>query len=249
MQEIKVQTKRGVLLDGVLFSATQADTLLIAITGIHGNFYSNPFYYNIGDTLNAAGIDFLYAQTNDAFGTIRTTDVHTGEEVLIGSWNERFAYTDEDIDRIIGQKFAKWQAEQDKKIKDAEAKAKMSAEELAAAEKAELEEKVKEYEAKETLANNRNLARQTLAKSGITVPDELLVSIVSADEAETQKAADAFGKLFKDEVAKAVGEKLKGGTPKNGSGGSKTLTKKEIMAIKNPAERQKLIAENIELFQ
>lgn len=158
-------------------------------------------------------------------------------------------YTDEDIDRIIGQKFAKWQAEQDKKIKDAEAKAKMSAEELAAAEKAELEEKVKEYEAKETLANNRNLARQALAKSGITVPDELLVSIVSADEAETQKAADAFGKLFKDEVAKAVGEKLKGGTPKSGSGGSKTLTRKEIMAIKNPAERQKLIAENIELFQ
>ncbi len=51
MQEIKVQTKRGVLLDGVLFSATQADTVLIAITGIHGNFYSNPFYYNIGETL------------------------------------------------------------------------------------------------------------------------------------------------------------------------------------------------------
>ena len=111
MQEIKVQTKRGVLLDGVLFSATenartqpdrpQADTLLIAITGIHGNFYSNPFYYNIGDTLNAAGIDFLYAQTNDAFGTIRTTDVHTGEEVLIGSWNERFAYTDKDIDAYL----------------------------------------------------------------------------------------------------------------------------------------------------
>ena len=23
---------------------------MIAITGIHGSFYSNPFYYNIGDT-------------------------------------------------------------------------------------------------------------------------------------------------------------------------------------------------------
>ena len=158
-------------------------------------------------------------------------------------------YSDEDIDRIIGQKFAKWQAEQDKKIKDAEARAKMSAEELAAAEKAELEKKVKDYEAKEILAQNRNLARQTLAKADITVPDELLVSIVSADEAETQKAADSFVKLFKAEVAKAVGDKLKGGTPKGGTGGGKTLTKKEIMAIKNPAERQKLIAENMELFQ
>lgn len=158
-------------------------------------------------------------------------------------------YSDEDLDKIINKKFAKWQAEQDKKIKDAEARAKMSAEELAAAEKKELEDKVAEYEAKEILAQNRDLARQTLAKADITVPDELLVSIVSADEAETQKAADAFVKLFKEEVAKAVGDKLKGGTPKGGSGGSKTLTKKEIMAIKNPAERQKLIAENIELFQ
>ncbi len=33
------------------------------------NFYSNPFYYNIGNTLTADGIDFIYAQTNDAFGT------------------------------------------------------------------------------------------------------------------------------------------------------------------------------------
>ena len=31
--------------------------MVIAITGIHGNFYSNPFYVNFGETLNAAGID------------------------------------------------------------------------------------------------------------------------------------------------------------------------------------------------
>ncbi|MBQ6986678.1 MAG: alpha/beta hydrolase [Oscillibacter sp.] len=73
----------------------------MAITGIHGNFYSNPFYYNFGDTLNAGGIDFIYAQTNDAFGQIRTVNVHTGREELIGSWNERFSYTDEDIDAYL----------------------------------------------------------------------------------------------------------------------------------------------------
>ena len=102
MRDLKVETKRGVLLDGVLFSAPkQADTVLIAITGIHGNFYSNPFYYNIGDTLTAAGIDFIYAQTNDAFGTIRTRNVKTGKEELIGSWNERFALADEDIEAYL----------------------------------------------------------------------------------------------------------------------------------------------------
>ena len=97
-KELKIETRRGTLLDGVLFgTGDKADTVLICITGIHGNFYSNPFYYNIGNKLTADGIDFIYAQTNDAFGAIRTQNVRTGREEIIGSWNERFALTDEDV--------------------------------------------------------------------------------------------------------------------------------------------------------
>lgn len=102
MKQIKVTTRRGVLLDGVLFEATaKADTVIIAITGIHGNFYSNPFYYNIGDTLNVSGIDFIYAQTCDAFGTIETRNVITGKDAVIGSWNERFANAEDDVEAYI----------------------------------------------------------------------------------------------------------------------------------------------------
>ena len=101
MKALEVPTRRGTVLNGVLFDAEGADTVVIAITGIHGNFYSNPFYYNFGDTLNSGGIDFIYAQTNDAFGQICTVNVHTGQEELIGSWNERFSYTDEDIDAYL----------------------------------------------------------------------------------------------------------------------------------------------------
>ncbi|MBO5636008.1 MAG: alpha/beta fold hydrolase [Acidaminococcaceae bacterium] len=104
MFRLNVPTKRGVVLNGVLFrpeTQKAADTVMIAITGIHGNFYSNPFYYNIGDTLNRANIDFVYAQTNDAFGEIKTLNVRTGKEETIGSWNERFAYTDEDIEAYL----------------------------------------------------------------------------------------------------------------------------------------------------
>ena len=96
---IDVATKRGVVLNGVLFRPQKeraADTVMIAITGIHGNFCSSPFYYNIGDTLNAGGFDFIYAQTNDAFSQIKTVNVNTGKYELIGSWNERFSYTDDD---------------------------------------------------------------------------------------------------------------------------------------------------------
>lgn len=102
MKELQVKTKRGVLLDGVLFNKTNnPDTVMIAITGIHGNFYSNPFYYNFGDTLNSANIDFIYAQTNDAYGQIRTMNVKTNQEEIIGSWNEDFNYTDEDIESYL----------------------------------------------------------------------------------------------------------------------------------------------------
>ncbi|MBQ6518796.1 MAG: DUF1749 domain-containing protein [Anaerolineaceae bacterium] len=104
MFRLNVAAERGVVLNGVLFRPEEqktADTVMIAITGIHGNFYSNPFYYNIGDTLNNSGIDFIYAQTNDAFDRIQTWNVKTGREELIGSWNERFSYTDEDIEAYL----------------------------------------------------------------------------------------------------------------------------------------------------
>ncbi|MDY2966164.1 MAG: alpha/beta fold hydrolase [Megasphaera massiliensis] len=104
MFQLNVPTKRGVVLNGVLFRSQKerkADTVMIAITGIHGNFYSNPFYYNIGDTLNGGDIDFIYAQTNNAFSKIQTVNVRTGKEETIGSWNERFSYTDDDLDAYI----------------------------------------------------------------------------------------------------------------------------------------------------
>ena len=104
MFRLNVPTKRGSVLNGVLFRQGEkknTNTVMIAITGIHGNFYSNPFYYNLGDTLNSGNIDFIYAQTNDAFGQIETFNVNTGKKETIGSWNERFSYTDEDIDAYL----------------------------------------------------------------------------------------------------------------------------------------------------
>lgn len=104
MQEIFVETERGTILNGVLFSEKKSDSVLIAITGIHGNFYSNPFYFNIGETLSKNGIDFIYAQTNDAFGEIETFNTKTNSKELVGSWNERFFYTEDDISAYL--KFA-----------------------------------------------------------------------------------------------------------------------------------------------
>ena len=102
MKKIEVPTKRGSVLDGVLFCKTKdPDSVLIAITGIHGNFYSNPFYYNFGETLNKGNIDFIYAQTCDAFGRMKKTNVNTGKKEYIGSYNEDFKNTDDDVEAYI----------------------------------------------------------------------------------------------------------------------------------------------------
>ena len=49
-------------------------TIHTCFFGICGNFCSNPFYVNFGETLNSGGVDFVYAQTCDAFGQIETED-------------------------------------------------------------------------------------------------------------------------------------------------------------------------------
>lgn len=102
MEDLEIETKRGSILDGVLFCETKnPDTVLIAITGIHGNFFSNPFYYNFGHTLNKGNIDFIYAQTCDAFGRVKRINTVTKKEEYIGSFNEDFKNTDEDVEAYI----------------------------------------------------------------------------------------------------------------------------------------------------
>ncbi|MFU2048593.1 alpha/beta fold hydrolase [Avibacterium gallinarum] len=101
MKTLNIPTKTGTVLHGALFSERPADTVVIAITGIHGNFYSNPFYYTIGDTLSQHGIDFIYAQTRDAFGKIDIINQKSGQKETIGSFNENFADALDDVQAYI----------------------------------------------------------------------------------------------------------------------------------------------------
>ena len=98
---IKAQTRRGVQLDGVVFANGGEATVLIAITGIHGNFYSNPMYYPIGDTLSDNGVAFIYAQTNDAFNRMETVNTQTGGMEVIVSYNECFDDICDDISAYV----------------------------------------------------------------------------------------------------------------------------------------------------
>ncbi|MDU8923408.1 alpha/beta fold hydrolase [Pasteurellaceae bacterium LIM206] len=98
MERLDLATRTGTILHGVRFAASSpSETAVIAITGIHGNFYSNPFYINIGETLSAGGIDFIYAQTRDAFGCFEEINAKTGQKEVFGSFNEDFNKATEDV--------------------------------------------------------------------------------------------------------------------------------------------------------
>lgn len=159
-------------------------------------------------------------------------------------------YTDDDVDKILNKKFAKWQAQQDKAIKEAEKLATMDAKQKAEYEKEQMQKELDEYKRKDALASMTNTARNMLADANISVSDELLSVMVTTDADETKAAIDAFKDAFNAAVEKAVKEKLKGEPPTKGGtpNPTPTLTKEQIMAIKDPELRQKRMLENKELF-
>lgn len=157
-------------------------------------------------------------------------------------------YSDADVDEIINKKFAKWQKEQEKKISEAEKLAGMNAQEKAEHERDTLQKELDELKRANSIAEMEKTARTMLHDDGVNVPDEVVSSLIADDADSTKTKVEAFSKAFKEAVQTAVKDALKGKAPATGKGGS-TLTKADILKITNRAERQKAIAEHIDLFQ
>lgn len=158
-------------------------------------------------------------------------------------------YTDDDVDKILSRKFAEWQKKKDKEMTEAQKLAQMDATQKAEYKAQQFEKELNELKEKNILSEMSKTARKMLAEEEINIPDELLERLVSVDAAQTKASVESFAKLFKGAVNEAVKNALKGPAPKAGIGGKTTATKEQIMAIKNPSERQRMIAENIALFQ
>lgn len=158
-------------------------------------------------------------------------------------------YSDKDLDEIINRKFAKWQKDQDKKVDEAKKFAAMNEEQKAKYERDQLQKQLDEYKRKDTLAEMTKTARNMLSDAGISVSDDVLAVLVTTDAEKTKSAVDSFSKAFKKSVDDAVKERLKGNPPTKGTGGgTATMTKAEIMAIKDPELRQQKMLENKHLF-
>lgn len=157
-------------------------------------------------------------------------------------------YSDADVNKLINQKFEKWQKKQEETVNEATRLAQMNESQKAQYELEKLQKENVALKKTQTLGEMSQIARSMLSENNLNISDNLLKTLVSIDAGETKKNVEGFKALLETEVEKVVRERLKGTTPSKGVG-KVTVTKEEIMQVKDAVERQQLIAENMDLFQ
>lgn len=177
-----------------------------------------------------------------------STEKETKKDEDVKKEQSEKKYTDEDVNQIINSKFKKWKMEQEKKISEAQKLAQMDEAEKAEYERKQLEEELQKLRSEKTKSEMISVSRKMLQENNVSVSDDLISSIITDDADKTKENINAFIESFNAAVEKEVNERLKSTPPKRMSN-NKTLSKKDIFDVKDPVERRKLIAENMELFR
>lgn len=163
-------------------------------------------------------------------------------------------FTQAELNHIVQERVQRAVANAEKEAEDKIKQAQSEGERLA---KMTKDERAKEEEAKRLAdieAREKAIAvkelrietRSLLSDEGL--PIEFL-DVVMADTAEAVKDNIAsVRKVFDEAVEKRVNERLTQDKPRRGATAG-AISKAEIMAVKDVNERQKLIAENLELFR
>lgn len=156
-------------------------------------------------------------------------------------------YTDADVDEIVSKRLAKWEKQQAAKVEEAAKLAEMNAQQKAEYERDKVQKELDEYKRRDTVNAMVAESRRQLSEQGIAVSDDILARLVGETAEETKASVDAFSTAFTAAVEDAVKKQLAGKAPAAGVA-TKTMTKEEILAIKDPIIRQAAIRDNIGLF-
>ena len=156
-------------------------------------------------------------------------------------------YTDADVDEIVSKRLAKWEKQQAAKVEEAAKLAEMNAQQKAEYERDKVQKELDEYKRRDTVNAMVAESRRQLSEQGIAVSDDVLARLVGETAEETKASVDAFSTAFTAAVEDAVKKQLAGKAPAAGVA-TKTMTKEEILAIKDPITRQAAIRDNIGLF-
>ena len=126
---------------------------------------------------------------NTSANTEPNTEPNTQTEPKSGAEPEK-KYSDEDLDKIIGQKYAKWSEKTDKAIEDAKAEAvklaKMNAEQKVAYESEQKDLKIAEMEAQLQKIALGKVAGEILKEQGMDATQDILDMVVGTTAEDTK---------------------------------------------------------------
>ena len=158
----------------------------------------------------------------------------------------------EENDKLFNEKwdkkYAKYKEAEQKKIDEAKRLAEMTATERAEHERDEMRKELEALKAANTRSEMKKESRLILEGKNCPVSEKLLDQLVSTDAEATKNAIESWAEEANRLIEEGVKDRLRGITPKKSSG-EHTITKEEIMKVKDRKERQRLINENLDLFQ
>lgn len=170
----------------------------------------------------------------------------TQGDVLTFTPSEFDSEVDKRISNALDTAKSKWEEEKQNEITKAQELAKMSANERKQAEDKAKQEALDKREKELNIREYRYEAKRQLEDNGMS--DEFVDMVISESAESTNENIKALKVAFDSAVEQKVNERLKGNAPQVGTG-SQAMTKSEILAIKDQTQRQKMIAENLNLFK
>ena len=180
-------------------------------------------------------------------------DVTQEEQVETKQEKSERTFTRAEFGKAVAAEIAKaratWESEQAEALElaksEGERLAKLTKDERAKEEEAK---RIKAIEEREKAIAEREMKMATMAllvEEGL--PQEFLGHVLAPTAEEVKAKISDLRNVFDKEVEKRVNERLVQSAPRRGA--INGLTKEDIMAIENDDERQRAIAENIQLFR
>lgn len=186
-------------------------------------------------------------QQDDPEGKGGNPEDKNGQQDGSGAKSDEKTFTQDEVNQIIEKRIAREQKKADEKAKEAEKLAKMNKDQKAEYEREKMQKELDAYKAKEARYEMKQTAKDMLKEKDITADDDLL-EIVTADTADqTSENVKAFTDVLNKMVKEQVQAKLTQGTPKSFQA-TGSMTREDIMGIKDDSARQRAIAQNRHLF-
>lgn len=159
-------------------------------------------------------------------------------------------FTQQEVDEIVKSRIEREIKKLTAKAQEPEKLTEINEIETLESELQETQKALQELTTQHIKTELRAKASDILNSNGIK-PNDKMLDILVADNAETtHENIKAFTDLLKTQAVDIVKVQMKGSTPVSTTANvTKTVTKAEIMAIKDVNERQKMIAENLHLFK